>query len=203
MKLSMCWSATLFLLWCQLLVLPGAGQRQAKAPAPIPQVDLQLSYDSVHAQVVHSGNFSLNGGGVQATFNVGHHWGITGDFMAVTASNVLGSQENLTLYNYHFGGRYWFRNHTGTTPYLQALAGGSTISSNYPLYANNPAYFGSTVGGGLKRRLNGTVGLTLGEVDWVHSGGTNGALDRQNNFRVSAGVVFSFGHAGKPAPCPR
>lgn len=190
-----------------LLASATVGAQGQAAPAvngnsDVSRVDLQLNYDWVHANVVHSDNFSLNGGNVAVAFNLNRHWSLVGDFLGATAGNVLNSGQDLTLYNYHFGARYSIRNHTRFTPYLQGLAGGSIISSNWPVYAGTPTYFGTTAGGGIMMNWRPHIGFTLGEVDWLYSQGVNGADDSQNDLRVGAGVVFHLGHLKERSALP-
>jgi len=50
-----------------------------------------------------------------------------------------------------------------------------------------------TVGGGVRLRVHRYLALTLGEADWALSKATNNNSDKQNNLRVTTGVVFLFG----------
>jgi len=191
-----------FLLATVAIVSEGQAAPAVKGSKDVSRVDLQLNYDWVYANVVHSDNFSLNGGNVALAFNLNRHWSLVGDFLSAMSGNVLNSGQDLTLYNYHFGARYSFRNYGRFTPYLQGLAGGSIISSNWPAYADNPTYFGTTAGGGIEMNWRPHIGFTLGEVDWLYSQGVNGADDWQNDLRVGAGVVFHFGHLKERATMP-
>jgi len=62
------------------------------------------------------------------------------------------------------------------------------------LGANNAFLF--TAGGGADWRLTPRIGIRLVQAEYLHSQFLNGSgnSNRQDNLRLSTGVVFSFGN---------
>jgi hypothetical protein len=96
------------------------------------------------------------------------------------------------------------RNHTHLTPFGQFLlgaghAGGTLYTRSLgpglsPLGANNGLVL--TAGGGADWKLSSRIGVRFLQVDYLHSQFLNGSGNgnRQDNLRLSTGVVFSFGN---------
>jgi hypothetical protein len=80
--------------------------------------------------------------------------------------------------------------HATGTLYTTSLGNGAA-----PLGANNG--FMLTAGGGVDWKMNHTIGIRLVQTEYLYSTFLNAAgspgKNHQNNVRISAGVVLSFG----------
>jgi hypothetical protein len=171
----------------------GAGG-QGKAPRPVPTFEVGLGYTYLHANAPPGTCecFSFNGGYGVFVANLPHGLSVVGDISAATASNISGTTEGLTVVNYLFGPRYSWRPGSGRfTTYGQFLLGGSSQSSNIAAVPHVSA-FAYSPGGGVSVGLSRHFGLNLGEVDWLHSQLPNAGNNRQNDLRISSGVLFRF-----------
>jgi hypothetical protein len=72
------------------------------------------------------------------------------------------------------------------------LVGGSNVSSNNAVYGGRTNAFGSTVGSGFSVRLSDHFAVVPLEAGWMFSQAPNNDNDRQNNLRLSFGLVFRF-----------
>ena len=69
---------------------------------------------------------------------------------AAQASNINGTNEQLTIFSYQVGPRFSLRRHSRWVSYGQLLAGGTYF--NHPLYGEARNVFSSTLGGGVTAR---------------------------------------------------
>ena len=150
------------------------------------------TYLRVNAPPGGCGCLSMNGGNGGVAYLLNEHFAIAGDVAVVTAGNVLGSGQSLTLISYQAGPRFYLPVRR-VTPFGEVLVGG--------VHAVNPAFGGSgpsanafaaTVGGGVDLRVNRTFALRLLEADYFVTTFSNGVNDHQNSLRLSAGVVIGF-----------
>jgi hypothetical protein len=164
---------------------------------------------------------SLNGGGGAFKVNITHEIGILMDLQGygstsfhfnipqnrVFPGGVSGNAQG-NLFTYVFGPQIKVRAH-GVHPFAQVLFGaahanlygnafrqicqpvaGACASSKAP--ADDA--FAMTVGGGADIPVGHVVSIRPAEIDWLLTRFTNQfANSNQNNFRYSAGIVFSFG----------
>ena len=92
------------------------------------------------------------------------------------------------IFSYLSGPRINLRGHGKVTPFLQVLFGGARSIDNSPLNA-----FAMTAGGGLDVKISEHFAIRPVQAEYCLTKFTDGASNRQNNFRYSAGVVFRFG----------
>jgi hypothetical protein len=191
-----------------ILALACAQSARAQAfgtgPDPGPRVDVFGGYSFMRSNIVSTGTlFSLNGGSGSVAYNFSNWLGVVGDFGYEEQGNAAGLGKSLTLSSYQFGPRISLRAHH-LVPFGQALLGAGHASGTLyttslgggqaPLGANSGFMF--TVGGGLDWKLNHTFGIRIVQTEYVYSRFLNGAGNgnRQNNVRLSAGILLSFGH---------
>ena len=158
---------------------------------------------------------SLNGWDAAAAVNFNRWVGIEGDFSGHYKGNCAG-ESGLTCKNLSFlgGPRFTFRKGK-ITAFGHGLFGGETIAVSASaatvatlltgVQVNGPGLsdtsislsnksFSLAVGGGLDYAATKRISLRVGQLDYVlsqHYQDLN--LPRQNNLRVSAGVVFTLG----------
>jgi len=166
--------------------------------------------------------FSLNGGGGSLVVNINEFLGIKMDlqgYKSTTREFVIpasvnfpsGAQGSVSgdLFTYLFGPEIKVRAHK-LQPFGHILFGAahSNVYGNaykticQPIaggcaFKGSPASdaFAMAVGGGLDIPINHVISFRPAEADYLLTHFTNQfANNVQNNFRYSAGVLFSFGH---------
>jgi outer membrane immunogenic protein len=159
-------------------------------------------YSYMRSNVVLTGApLTLNGGSASMAMYFNDWLGIAGDFGLYRQNNVAGQGFNLVFSTYQFGPRLRFSNATRATPFVHFLwgaghAGGTlyTRSLGYgvpPLGANYT--FVLTAGGGADWRVSSRISIRMIEAEYIHSEFLNFSGNRQENIRLSTGVVFNFG----------
>jgi hypothetical protein len=161
---------------------------------------------------------SLNGGGGAATFFLTKSFGIKADFQGYQSNTSFitipvgtpgipgGAQVSVSgdLFTYMFGPEYKF--HFGRfQPFGEALFGGAHSNAYGNAYvaigpgaftvggspANNA--FAMAYGGGLDIKLSRHIAFRPGEFDYLYTDFSNQFVNnKQNNFRYTAGMVFTF-----------
>jgi hypothetical protein len=166
---------------------------------------------------------ALNGGGGGVQVNFGRYFGIKGDFQgyASTQWTLTSSGPTVTphgtvpagtfkssgnMFTYLVGPTFGVHT-TRFYVYGEVLLGQSNTSLYGDLVTsiNNGGGkvsgsgtqhpFTTAAGGGLDWRMNKSVALRLGEMDWVGTRYSNPITDqnKQNSFRYLGGIVFTFG----------
>jgi outer membrane immunogenic protein len=180
-----------------VLALPWAVHAQAismsGASDNISRLQFGANYNYFHANAPpgQCGCFSLNGGSGTVVYNITSRWAAVADLTVGHATNVDNSLQNITIFNYLFGPRYTRRMKSRFVPYGQILLGGAKEDVNFQFTINRQS-FGLLAGGGVTTRLKGRFGLTLGEVDWIHTRIPNAVNNSQNDIRVATGVTFNL-----------
>ena len=178
------------------LALPWAAHAQAismGASDNISRFELGANYNYFHANAPpgHCGCFSLNGGSATVVYNVTSRWAAVADLTLGHANNVNNTGQNITIFNYLFGPRYTRRMRSRFVPYGQILLGGAKEDVNFEFTINRQS-FGLLTGGGVTTPLKKRFGLTLGEVDWIHTRIPNAVNNSQNDIRIVTGVTFNL-----------
>jgi hypothetical protein len=181
--------------------LPGASDETAT-----PRLDIFGGYSYMNSNIVVSGNrFSLNGASGSVAYNFNKWIGAVADIGVYGQGNVASESRSLTISSFLFGPRVSWRGHK-LVPFAQVLLGaGHATGTLYttslgngtaPLGANSG--FMLTAGGGVDWKASPTIGIRIIQTEYVYSQFLNAAgspdTNRQNNLRISTGVVFSFGH---------
>jgi outer membrane immunogenic protein len=143
------------------------------------------------------GCFSLNGGGGWFAYNFTDSLALVGEVGSARASNIDGTAAGLTLTSFLGGPRYSLPLNYRIVPFAQLLLGGAHASGALTPGASGAAgsanSFAMTAGGGVDVKLASHVALRAFQIDYYLTRFDNGANNRQNNFRISAGIVFRFG----------
>ncbi|MGD0444884.1 MAG: outer membrane beta-barrel protein [Edaphobacter sp.] len=167
----------------------------AGASENISRFEFGANYNYFHANAPpgQCGCFSLNGGSGTVIYNITSNWAAVADLTVGHATNVDNSLQNITIFNYLFGPRYTRRMRSRFVPYGQILLGGAKEDVNFQFTINRQS-FGLLAGGGVTTPLKGRFGMTLGEVDWIHTRIPNAVNDSQNDIRVVTGITFNLSH---------
>jgi hypothetical protein len=147
--------------------------------------------------------FNLNGWNASISGNVSPWFGIVGDFSGHYGSpSVFGFTVpfvNLSSYTFMAGPRIMARS-GAVTPFAQFLIGGSRAStSSFGVTLSDDA-LAAAVGGGVDIRVNNWMAVRAVQADYIMTRFNSledrifGANGRQNNLRISAGIVFRFGN---------
>jgi len=167
-----------------------------------PKWEIFGGYTYMCSNIIVSGTpFNLNGGSGSVAFNLTNWFGLVGDIGVTHQGALTGTPFSLTVTTYEFGPRVSWRNHTHVTPYAQILlggghAGGTLYTSSLgtglaPLGTSND--FNFTAGGGVDWKINHGFSVPLAQAEYLHTQFLNAHDNNQSNFRLSTGVVFSFG----------
>jgi len=187
-----------------LTLVQSASAQTIETEKSTPTIDIFGGYSYVRANTVVSGRpFNMNGASGSLAYNFKDWLGVVADVGVYHQGNVTANNLSLTISTYQFGPRVTLRRFRLLVPFGQVLAGvghaGGTLYTSSlggglaPLGANNA--FVLTAGGGADLKLNQLLSIRLLEADYLYSQFRNGRDHdgRQNNVRLSAGIVFSFG----------
>jgi len=192
-----------------------------------PRVEWFVGYSYLRAvPEFASGNrlVYLNGGSTSFAFNFNRYFGLVGDFGGFGDTTLLLTEPNVnpstlvnpkhnssgTVYTYLFGPRLSFRKFDRITPFAQALFGGIHASAVTPSDCTGACpglpvenSFAFTGGGGLDVKVHRHIAIRVIQAEYMMTrfdNSTTGATAGQNDMRLSAGLVFSFG--GNPGTPP-
>jgi outer membrane immunogenic protein len=184
-----------YVLVCALLsLLPAAVHAQHPANA----VEGYMTFSELHANapVGGCGCFWMNGGTGGVSIPVMGNFSAVAEFGGHTTDQIPGFNTGLSLF-YGMGGvRLRVANHTHFQPFGQALFGGVHGFDGYfpaavgKLPTSYDTSFAYTVGGGLDIAVSKHVWIRAVQADYFYSKLRNLQGDRQNQFRIGAGVIF-------------
>ena len=137
-----------------------------------------------------SESFNANGGGGQLAFNANNWLGVVGDLSGYgvtdTSSHLVG-----WVMPYLFGPRINFRRGR-VTPFAQVLFG-AILASNTIGGLGSQNSFAMAAGGGLDLGVSRHFSVRPVQAEYFLTKIPDGLNNRQNNFRLSAGIVYRFG----------
>jgi outer membrane protein OmpA-like peptidoglycan-associated protein/opacity protein-like surface antigen len=207
--------------------MPGTAKRPWGGPKDTPpKVELFMGFSylrNVPASVTNRIDW-VPGGTMSLAINANRYLGFVADVGGYHATN-FGPGAPPTggtvpaygdLYSYMFGPRLSFR-HERATPFIQALFGGvhaSDVTLNgctgigcTPLPFENA--FAMAAGGGVDVTVSRHVAIRVIQAEYMMTRfqdptSSTGATERQNDIRLSAGIVLRFGgeHRAPPPPPP-
>ncbi|HVG29180.1 MAG TPA: hypothetical protein VM864_05610 [Pyrinomonadaceae bacterium] len=193
------------LLLAALLLAGCATLSLAQTADPYPKHELFVGYSyedaDVNSLTVNPGRAGLHGVNFAYTRNVNRVVGITADFSGHVRRETLAAaagsvQHDREQYNFLGGLQFKARNRTRVTPFAHALVGGgffrgfSAVLSpaSNTFFFDDAKSFAAVFGGGLDVRASRRVTLRIVQADYNPTFFGQG---RQNNFRLSFGVVFT------------
>ena len=137
---------------------------------------------------------NMNGWEFSATENRNRWFGGTVDISGYyTTPTVLGIDNREQIYSIFYGPQFSYRKPSRTAFAHILLGGAHTSVKVVPTGPHASDFtFAMGLGGGLDLPLKNGAAIRVLQADYLH---TNALGIAQNNFRLSAGVVFSFGTA--------
>jgi outer membrane protein OmpA-like peptidoglycan-associated protein/opacity protein-like surface antigen len=190
-----------------------------------PKVELFAGYSFWRAMPTNVNNRIawLHGGNASVAFNLNNWLGLVADFGGYAADRfgpgapptggVLDADGR--VFTYMAGPRLSYRKSEWVTPFAQVLFGGAhatevklsgcTGVGCTPLSSENA--FAMTAGGGVDLKLRRHIAIRLFQAEYLmtrfaDASPFTGERVRQNNLRLSAGLVFRFGSMGPPPVSP-
>ncbi|RXH54742.1 outer membrane beta-barrel protein [Granulicella sibirica] len=183
-------SRTHFLLPILAAALTTGAAAQSSHP-----IDLGANYTYIRSNTgPDCGCFALNGGGALVQYGLSRHLAAVADLNVTHASNITTEGYTLTQTAYTFGARY-----TPVAPEYQiqpfgeflvgaAHASGTLAPSSTGLGGSNT--FALQTGGGVRVLLGNRLMVEPIRADYLMTKFANNTNDRQNDFRLSIGVLF-------------
>jgi opacity protein-like surface antigen len=158
----------------------------------ISKVEVFGGYSYMHVSISGanpSETANLNGGSASIAYNAFPWLGVVAD-VGGYHGGTNGVDGN--FYTYLFGPKIAYH-HGSFTPFAQALFGGAHASAgnNFNDGASENS-FAAAFGGGLDWNATSHIGIRLIQAEYLMTKFTDGINDRQNNARISTGVVFRF-----------
>lgn len=172
------WISTLFLVF----TISAAAQDYPKA-------EVFGGYSYLHVNELGTG-FNFNGASGSIAFNPNQWFGIVGDFGGYHNGDFGVSTTAVT---YLFGPKFAYRKNEKVTPYFQVLLGGAHISASFSGVSGSDSAFALAFGGGVDVKVHPHVAIRVIQAEYLLTKFNDGENDRQNNVRVSAGIVFRWG----------
>lgn len=184
-----------------LLALLGFFSAAVFAPAAAAQDnkwELGADYNYVRANGPPGGCgcFSMNGGNAWGGYRLTNEISAVAEFSAQHAGNINSTGEDLTLFSYLFGPRYTLRRSDRWQPFGEVLFGGAHATGTFePSFNGGSGSYNSfslVAGGGLDIHVARHIDIRAIDADYYLTRFPNGVNGRQNNVRISAGLVFRF-----------
>jgi opacity protein-like surface antigen len=150
-----------------------------------PKVEVFGGYSYLHESDSGVTN-NFNGGSGSLAYNMTPWLGLVGDFGGYHWSQA-GADANVITYL--FGPKIAYRRGP-ITPFAQVLLGGAHLSGSGGGAAENA--FAMTVGAGVDWNATAHIGIRLVQAEYLMTKFYDGLNNRQNDARISTGVVFRF-----------
>ncbi len=135
--------------------------------------------------------FNSNGGAGELVFNANSWFGVLGDVGGYWATSTSNGSIHGAAIPYLFGPRVNLRRGK-ITPFAQVLLGGVVTSSGIEQIGWQ-SHFAMTAGGGIDVRLSKHFSIRPVQAEYFMTKIPDGLNNRQNNFRLGAGIVIRFG----------
>lgn len=154
-----------------------------------PKMEVFGGYSYLRANVVGTG-FNFNGGSGSFAFNPSHWWGLVADVGGYHNSD-FGVSTNLITYL--FGPKFTARGNSRLTPFAQALFGAAHVNASFIGLSNSDNAFAMALGGGIDARITHSFAFRVIQAEYLFTKFTDGLNNRQNNARISIGIVYRWG----------
>jgi hypothetical protein len=183
-----------------MMATTSSAQSASAPPKSLPQsssLELAITYQGTHSDVVNGPGFWMQGGGAQIHGQFYGGWGAVADLAGAHIANISSSGVGLDLVTATFGPRYtWKPAHSRYSLYGQGLLGQAWgMNSVFPNAAGANTVANSMAiktGGGMNLNLKPHLGLRLFEADYLRTQLPNSTNNVQNYLNVGAGVVWQL-----------
>jgi len=190
------WTSLVIVVFGVAHLLPAQALPSAKDAAPL-EVTLGYSATRTNAPPGDCGCIWLQGAKAEFNAPILSRLSIAGELSGAHVANINSVHEDLSLITYLLGARYSLRTGGMFTPFAQALIGGvrgfDAIFPGPDGSTNAPDSFAAALGGGLNMNLSHRFAIRAIQADYLQTHLPNDGNNRQNNLRLSAGIVFRFG----------
>ena len=151
-----------------------------------PQVELMGGYSYLRSDIggVDQG---FNGWNGSITENLNHWLGGTADFSGYYAHP---GGINVNTHTFMFGPHFAYRKSGSVTPFAHVLIGGMRASQGYLGISQSKTDFAAALGGGVDIKVHKIISIRVVQAEYVYTPYLN---MREDNLRVSAGIVLRFG----------
>jgi peptidoglycan-associated lipoprotein len=163
--------------------------------------DAAATYQWVHSNAGpgQCGCFSLNGGGISASWNVRGPWSVVADFSSQVATGAPTVGSSLTLTSALGGARFelprlrrtWIHGAHRVQPFAQVLVGASHAGGGAAGLGDATIRFATRAGGGVDVPVSRRFSVR-GQIDYFATTFANATNDHQNNLLIGAGVVYHW-----------
>ncbi len=180
--------------------IPSQAQREgAVSGRAVPfEVTVAYSADHINAPPGGCGCFWMTGGKIEENATLYRGFSVVAELAGQHVSNINPVHEDLSMVSYLFGPRYSRRSGSRFTPFVQVLAGGvhgfDALFPNQNGSTITPDGFALAAGGGLNINASRHIAIRVFQVDYFLTKLPNDAGDRENNLRLSAGILFRIRH---------
>jgi len=165
------------------------------------EVTLAWSADRTNGVVGGCGCFWMQGGKAEANAAFAYRFSVVAELAGQHTSRIDSAQQSLSFVSYLFGPRYSYRNRTRSIPFAQFLAGGvhgfDALFPSVSPSAAVPDALAFAAGGGFDFSLSRRFALRAIQADYLQTRLPNGATNRQDHLRLSAGLIFRFRKASR------
>jgi peptidoglycan-associated lipoprotein len=184
------------LLAALLLFFPALASlhAQATATASTPlTLDVEVGFSALRANAGPGvcGCFWMLGENGQLAVVSPHHVDYVFDYAHTAITNANNINHNIALSTYMVGLRYNVPLGHRFSTYAQALGGFGHTQTNY-LIDINQSSVAAEGGGGLNLRLSPRFAFRVFEADYVMTEIPNAVNGRQNQLRLTSGLVYHF-----------
>jgi len=167
-----------------------SGDKTTAITAPL-EISIDYSYMYTNAGNV---NFSTNGGSTEAAIHAYRWLSGVADLTGERTGSIHGGAHGLSLVSFTAGPRFTYPIHHRYAPFVQTLFGvAHGFDSYFPVTSGSTSAvngFAMLAGGGLDIRLGSYWAIRPIQADYFLTQLPNGLDNRQNNLRISAGVVL-------------
>jgi peptidoglycan-associated lipoprotein len=165
-----------------LAALPIPGQVPSRTSGTAP-LEVTLAYSAMRFNTIPGGCGCSWMPGAKAEFRAAfsRHIGLVGEIAGQHAGAIDSAHQDLSLVSYLFGPRLSWPAHR-FTPFVQGLMGG--------VHGFDATFLAA--GGGLNISLSRYLALRPLQADYFLTTLPNNAANRQNSFRLGAGIVFKL-----------
>lgn len=168
------------------------GDKGPATSAPI-EIAIDYSYLGANESPGQCGCFALNGGSAETAFHLYRWFSAVADLTGERSGDVNNGSQGLSLVTFTAGPRATYRvGHYA--PFAQALFGGAHgFDSYFPVTGKSTGAasgLAMIAGGGLDIRTNSHLAIRAVQADYLYTQLPNGTDNRQNNLRLSAGLVL-------------